>query len=197
MAVAIAALAVALGGAAFAALPGSNGAIHACYQRNSGDLRIVDAADACRNGETAIAWNQRGPQGLPGGNVVARMRGGPLTTEPAAGFGHLLPLSRDSWTQEPGEFQVLFLDAQTAPPFCPVQLSVYVDGELIDSYNISGAGSPDGVKGEHAVLQLPLFEPETQTTHTLSPRVRSLAFCGPENRPGILDYLKANVVSFR
>jgi hypothetical protein len=195
MAVAIAALTVALGGAAFAALPSSDGAIHACYQKNTGDLRIVDSEEACRSSERAIAWNQRGPQGPPGGRVVARLRGGPLTTQP--GLFEPIPLSRESWDQQPGEFQVLFLDARTAPPFCPLQLVVLLDGDILEQFILSSVTiSSVGSSPQHALLQVPLFEPDAPATHTFSARIRAEALCNPDNRTGILDYLKANVVSF-
>jgi hypothetical protein len=60
-----------LGGAmAYAAIPGSNGAINGCVNARTGVLRVVDAAKGqkCLNRpqalrETAISWNQRGPAG--------------------------------------------------------------------------------------------------------------------------------------
>jgi hypothetical protein len=55
-AVALAALVVALGGVAFAAIPDSNGTIHSCYQKNNGSLRVVDSGTACRGGEAALSW---------------------------------------------------------------------------------------------------------------------------------------------
>ena len=39
-----AALVVALGGAAFAAIPDSSGTIHGCYQKANGNLRVVESA---------------------------------------------------------------------------------------------------------------------------------------------------------
>jgi len=59
-AIAIAALVVALGGAAFAAIPDSSGTIHACYQKSNGNLRAVEAAGECRGSERTLEWNQRG-----------------------------------------------------------------------------------------------------------------------------------------
>jgi hypothetical protein len=53
-----AALLVALGGVAFAAIPDSNGSIHGCYQKNGGTLRVVESASDCRNSEQAITWSQ-------------------------------------------------------------------------------------------------------------------------------------------
>jgi hypothetical protein len=55
-----------LGVAAFASIPDSAGAIHACYGKG-GALRVLDdAAGGCSRGETDLTWNQQGPQGAPG-----------------------------------------------------------------------------------------------------------------------------------
>src|SRR3954451_4835658 len=55
-----------VGAAAYAALQDGSGVIHACVD-NKGATRIIDiAVDECRKNETAISWNQTGPQGLPG-----------------------------------------------------------------------------------------------------------------------------------
>lgn len=63
------ALLVAGGGAAIAAIPDSDdGEIHGCYDK-SGTLRVIDAqaGATCTTGkETALVWNQEGPQGDPG-----------------------------------------------------------------------------------------------------------------------------------
>jgi hypothetical protein len=62
-----AALIAAAAGIAYAAIPGSNGVISACYAKD-GDLRVIDAATGakCKSGETALSWNQQGPTGAPG-----------------------------------------------------------------------------------------------------------------------------------
>jgi hypothetical protein len=44
----------------------SHTTVNACYVTNSGVLRIVEDRAHCRAGETAISWNQTGPQGPPG-----------------------------------------------------------------------------------------------------------------------------------
>jgi hypothetical protein len=52
---------------AYAAIPDSGGVIHGCYQKNVGNLRVIDpASDSCRPSEIAITWSQTGPQGIPG-----------------------------------------------------------------------------------------------------------------------------------
>lgn len=64
---AILALAV---GIASAAIPSSGGVINGCYQKNNGQLRVIDPAQgACNPSEVALNWSQTGPkgdQGLPG-----------------------------------------------------------------------------------------------------------------------------------
>ena len=53
--------------AAEAAIPDASGVIHACYNRISGNQRIIDTAvESCKNGEQAIQWSQSGPQGPQG-----------------------------------------------------------------------------------------------------------------------------------
>jgi len=60
--------AVLAGGAAIAAIPGADGVINGCYQKNVGNLRVIDpsAGDSCRPPEIAIRWSQTGPQGPKG-----------------------------------------------------------------------------------------------------------------------------------
>ena len=60
------ALLVAGGSVALATIPGSGGAISGCYGK-TGDLRVIDAPSAsCKSTETALTWNQTGPQGPQG-----------------------------------------------------------------------------------------------------------------------------------
>ena len=72
-AVSIAALAI--GGIAFAAIPDGAGAIHGCYDKQSGALRVTDTASnqpkSCTAKETALSWNQQGPAGEPGSDPRA------------------------------------------------------------------------------------------------------------------------------
>ena len=60
--------AIAVGTAAFAAIPDS-GVIHGCYKKNApsqGSLRVIDSGQSCSNNETPLNWNQQGPQGPMG-----------------------------------------------------------------------------------------------------------------------------------
>ena len=63
---ALAIAAVAVAGAALAAIPDGNGIIHACRKVEGGALRVVAKASACRHGERSLAWNQRGATGPAG-----------------------------------------------------------------------------------------------------------------------------------
>lgn len=60
--------AVLAGGAAYAAIPDSNGVINGCYQKHVGNLRVIDpsAGQTCRHSEVPINWSQTGPQGIQG-----------------------------------------------------------------------------------------------------------------------------------
>jgi hypothetical protein len=72
--VTVAALVFALAGAAWAAIPDSSGQFHGCVNNRTGLLRVIDPsktgfAGQCithHHGETAITWNQTGPQGPKG-----------------------------------------------------------------------------------------------------------------------------------
>ena len=60
----------AVGAVAAASIPEASNTIHACYLNTGGNLRVIDSAApgaACDGaGETALAWNQSGPQGPAG-----------------------------------------------------------------------------------------------------------------------------------
>jgi hypothetical protein len=62
--------AILLGGAglvlAVTGIPGANGVIYACFQTQTGNLRVVPEGTKCRDSETALFWNQVGPQGPKG-----------------------------------------------------------------------------------------------------------------------------------
>jgi hypothetical protein len=60
---------LAVAAVAGAAIPDSDdGEIHGCYQKNQGQLRVIDAqaGQACRASEEPLDWNQQGVQGEPG-----------------------------------------------------------------------------------------------------------------------------------
>lgn len=57
----------AIAGVALATIPNA-GVINGCFDKNNGQLRVIDAqaAAGCLKPETAISWNQIGPQGEQG-----------------------------------------------------------------------------------------------------------------------------------
>jgi hypothetical protein len=85
----------ALGGVAFAtgAVPVHDGEITACYGKENGSLRAVEARADCRNSERALTWNEKGdpgPQGDKGlqgdkGDTGAQGAPGPIEGTPAGG----------------------------------------------------------------------------------------------------------------
>jgi type VI secretion system Hcp family effector len=91
-----------VGAAAYAALQDSTGVIHACVD-NKGATRIIDVSvDECRKNETAISWNQTGPQGLPGApgvNGAAGPQGAQGVPGPSGSVG---PAGADGLPGPPG-----------------------------------------------------------------------------------------------
>jgi hypothetical protein len=82
------ALCLVTGGAAYAAISGSGGAINGCYQKNNGQLRIIDpSTDSCRSSEVAISWNQMGPAGPTGATGAAGATGATGATGAAGATG--------------------------------------------------------------------------------------------------------------
>jgi hypothetical protein len=57
MIVALAALVLAAGGFAVAAIPSPDGTIHGCYKKDGGALRVVKGVQ-CHDGERALSWNR-------------------------------------------------------------------------------------------------------------------------------------------
>ncbi len=65
--VAVVAVVLAVGGVTYAAIPASDGTLHACYAQTNGlllgiphskgDLRLVDEDEACRNYEQPVSWD--------------------------------------------------------------------------------------------------------------------------------------------
>lgn len=73
---------------AFAVIPDAGGAIHGCRNKRTGALRVIDApSQRCTAKETALDWNQTGPQGSAGTQGVKGDTGsaGPDGSQGAAG----------------------------------------------------------------------------------------------------------------
>jgi hypothetical protein len=91
-AVAVVAMVLALGGVGWAAIPDSGGVIHGCYQKEHGQLRVIDSEQqqSCKHSEVALNWSQTGPQGPAGpqgpkGDTGAIGPQGPAGTQGPAG----------------------------------------------------------------------------------------------------------------
>jgi hypothetical protein len=64
---ALAVVVVAAVSVAYASIPDSAGVIHGCYNKNNGQLRVIDdAVSSCAPSESSLAWSQTGPQGPTG-----------------------------------------------------------------------------------------------------------------------------------
>jgi hypothetical protein len=76
---------VVAGGIAYAAIPGADGVISACRLNGIGTLRVIDAdaGQTCTRFETAIDWNQVGPQGPTGEKGEKGDQGDPGPPGPA------------------------------------------------------------------------------------------------------------------
>jgi collagen triple helix repeat protein len=86
----LACVAVALSaGVAYAAIPGSSGAINGCYEKRTGILRVIDAeaGKSCLSIETPISWNQKGLKGEAGPAGSAGPQGNPGPEGPAGPRG--------------------------------------------------------------------------------------------------------------
>src|SRR5579859_710065 len=84
-----------MGGVAQAAdllhIPGLDGVIHACFDDDTGRLRVIDAQmSGCKREENMLSWNQSGPKGdpgAPGAQGPAGPQGAPGAAGPAGPAG--------------------------------------------------------------------------------------------------------------
>jgi len=86
---------------AFASIPGANGVIYGCYSNSNGTLRVIDnSTTQCKSNETALNFNQTGPQGprgLQGETGATGATGAPGTgIEPVFGYFYLQNVTADA-----------------------------------------------------------------------------------------------------
>jgi hypothetical protein len=102
----VGALGLSIGGAGgvFAAglIPDANGVIHACYQREDGDIHLVANPSECKKNEIAISWNQRGPIGATGATGAAGPTGAAGVAGPAGATGAVGPTGATGTTGPSG-----------------------------------------------------------------------------------------------
>lgn len=94
------ALAIMVGSVAIvkAVIPDTAGVIHGCYKNNSGTLRVVDSpSQVCAGGETALNWNQTGPQGPAGSGGNGEPKAyGRVTIDSSNGYMPVLDTAHSS-----------------------------------------------------------------------------------------------------
>lgn len=74
------------GGIAYATIPDSGGAIHGCYEKGWGTLRVIDTgkSQTCSSKfETPLSWSQTGPQGIQGQQGIQGPKGPTGPTGPS------------------------------------------------------------------------------------------------------------------
>ena len=75
--------------AAVASVPDAGGVIHACRNKTSGTVRVIDTATTqqCTSSEAALTWSQTGPRGATGATGVTGPRGLTGATGPIGATG--------------------------------------------------------------------------------------------------------------
>ncbi len=81
---------VLIGGATIAFATG-NPTINGCYQKLSGQLRVVDSGESCRASEIAISWSAAGAAGATGPAGPTGATGATGATGPAGSNGSIGP----------------------------------------------------------------------------------------------------------
>jgi hypothetical protein len=176
--IALVALVVAVGGVAVAAIPDSNGTIHACYQKGNGSLRVVESAADCRGSENALQWSQNGDgAGLSAAtgrsaNLDEFFNDPPADPDPG-------PVATAQITLSAAGRLLVDTDAslgQTCPSSasgsCRVDMGVYVDGDPVQGSGTTVESPP----GDGLSSRLPrhvLTDAVSAGTHTVSVRTKS------------------------
>ncbi len=146
MVVALLAIVLAAGGVAFATIHDSSGTIHGCYDKK-GDLRVVESAADCRSRETALAWNQQGPPGPPGGLTTAFAEDAAEVSTASRSFVDLGGPSVNVTVPPSGLVAVVAradIHGTLSPPQSPGDFSSILDGCLglfVDSEPFNGDGN--------------------------------------------------------
>jgi hypothetical protein len=156
---------------------GGGGVINACYQKNSGALRVIDtASDSCRSSEVALDWNQTGQQGASGPSGPAGPPGPSSAQSISPGFVGLVgkttvgTMSVDAGAYAIQAKTVVADDAsESVYVFCFLDVNNPADEDL--SATMVGTGSAR----QTVALQL---------THTFTSGGTITLSCQPTNPPG-------------
>ena len=144
--VGLASLAVVVVAVVQAAIPDPSGVIHACYRAN-GNIRLVDKS-SCTSTETALTWNQTGPQGpagaagpagAPGPQGATGPQGQPGTPGPAGVAGYEITNTHETLPLN-GSIEV----TATCPTGKRVISGGYVAPTVLDT---ASSSRPEGDKG--------------------------------------------------
>ena len=136
----IASLAIVVVAVVHAAIPDASGVIYACYRAN-GNLRLVDKS-SCTSSETALTWNQTGPQGpagTPGPQGATGPQGQPGTPGPAGIVGYEIINTHETLPLN-GSIEV----TATCPTGKRVIAGGYVAPSVLDT---ASSSRPEGDKG--------------------------------------------------
>ena len=57
---------LAVAAVAYGQIPAPDGTIWGCYTKSTGTIRVIDSGTSCKQGETSLQWNQKGPAGATG-----------------------------------------------------------------------------------------------------------------------------------
>jgi hypothetical protein len=120
-------------GVAYATIPDSNGVIHACYNKSTGTLRVIDSSVTnCPSNDTALNWNVQGPQGPqgPAGPQGATGPQGPAGPTGPSGLSHgyLATSSAVAVPQEPAYSNVVSISSVPNGSYM-----IYAQADLTDS----------------------------------------------------------------
>lgn len=141
---ALAGVVLAAVGVGYAAIPGANGVIRSCYQKNVGNLRVIDAdaGQSCRPSEIPLSFNQTGPQG-PMGDTGPQGQRGDTGATGATGPQGIQGLKGDTGATGPGGpagagvsgYQIVSADVPgpSGSVFCPTGKRVLGGGAEIGS----------------------------------------------------------------
>ncbi len=149
-----------------AAIPGAGGQINGCYTTGGlqkGNVRIVDEGVACRNGETAISWNQKGKQGDAG---------------PAGATGLAGVAGAKGDAGEKGEAGVAGAPGATGAPGTP---GAKGDAGPAGRDGVNGEDGRDGAKGDNGVAGPAGPKGDTGAVGPAGPQ----GVAGPAGAPGI------------
>jgi hypothetical protein len=124
---------------------GDGSVISGCYSNHTGALRIVGDGERCRPQETAVEWNQRGPQGPPGPTGPAGPTGPQGAQGPAGAQGAQGPAGPQGPTGGLAERAVVssgFTVPQSTLEFTYVATALCPPGKVVlgGGYEVEQAG---------------------------------------------------------